>query len=137
MAGVNALIARLEAMRDPAWRADLSLHLAGTARKLIDDSFSGFRDPYGGSWRQRKHHYPWPMLQKTRDLRNGWRLVQADAQGFRFVNSAVYGHFQQYGTTRGIDPREMFPVEAFGLGQTWQRAFNAAMTSEIRKLLRR
>jgi phage gpG-like protein len=132
---ISDLVARLERMSSERWRADLSLKIAGVVRGLIDDGFVKSRSPYGDAWRARKGKYSWPLLQKTRAMRRGWKLVQCDAQGFKFTNTQDYAVFQNYGTSKGIDPREMVPVEAFGLGQ-WREPIRKTVSDSIRDLIR-
>lgn len=136
MAGVGRiadLVRKIERLSSSDFREGLSQAVGEKCLDLIRDGFAQKKSPYD-SWRPRKYAYSWPLMDKSGKGKRSWRLRVAPG-GFRIVaEDAEYLSYQHWGT-KYITPREMFPVEAFGLG-SWKEPIHQAAADYVRALMR-
>jgi len=62
----------------PQFFKDLTRDISKDIKRDIEVKFSKGRDPYGLKWKPRKHIYPWPILNRTGNLRRSLRAVAAN-----------------------------------------------------------
>ncbi len=149
MAGINDLIAKLDALNTDEWRMALSRQLAEEALDLIDDGFKRRSNPYGDRWTQTKQ--PNPILEKSGNLRASFRIIATAPSGFSIRSDSEYGHFHQYGTThaartslktketfaeRGLSVRALVPTDAGGMPAAYERAFDAVLVRYVKETMR-
>lgn len=143
MAGVNALIKRLERLGSAAVRERIAKDVAGA---LYDETMRGFReqrDPYGTPWAPRKKRPLWVALAFGEDT--GWPLLNYTGRGIGSVRAkatrdmvrlTILGRmkFHQLGTIKMVR-RAFWPVEGRGLG-LWLNAVNKASVEAVRAMMR-
>jgi len=142
MAGVNALIKRLERMA----AADVKHRIMQRVTPVVhDECLRGFveqRDPYGTPWAPRKKikaEYALryghiddghPLLDKSgRGIRSLTTRAVGDASQLRMVD---YMRFHQSGTYKMV-ARKMVPEQSMGLG-LWTQPVNKAAVDAVRDM---
>ncbi len=115
MSSLSDLADRLEGMQSNAFHTAIAWSVGREVLRQIDYGFETRSDPYGAYWKERKGSYPWPTLEKTRELRNSFLVTDVRPGSVRIESHCEYGGFHQ-GGTKHIDIRRMVPVESRGLG---------------------
>lgn len=133
MAGINALISRLERFAAQEVQERIAEHVR---RAVHDECLAGFieqRDPYGTPWTRRiDKRGTWPLLQKTG---RGVESIRSSASGGR-VSIRIIGYmkFHQGGTSRMV-ARKFFPDPERGLGN-WAEPIRRASLEAVTELAR-
>lgn len=106
-------------------------------RKEISKSFDEKRDPYGTRWKKRKGYYKHPVLQETRAMRRGWRVLQRGPGKTEivFMNVDPKHIYHQYGT-ESIDVRAQAPDKR-GLPPKYKAILKMHTVSELSRELNR
>ncbi len=81
--------------------------------ELLQQTFSNQQDPYQVKWVARRHYYPWPILDKTGNLKESFK-VRIARDTFTISNEAIndrgiaYASYHQYGT-KYLPVRKIIP----------------------------
>jgi len=114
MAEFKRFIRRLEKSDEALLRS--SQLIRKEALTLIDEGFRTKTDPVGRKWARRKSWYslylkrggtPYPLMNKTLTLRQGW-FVRVAKYACSFGNDAPYARWHQ-DSTRKMVARKMIP----------------------------
>jgi hypothetical protein len=106
-----------------------SKELQRESLKLIDEGFQNREDPSGQKWKRRKRSYPWPILNKTLQLRKGWK-GEGNQHYFGFFNRTPYTGYHQMGTRKMV-ARKMVPDGA--LSRKWRARIRKAALRTAQK----
>lgn len=145
MAGVNALVAKLERLAAHEVMEHITAKVRDACQEQCVAGFREQRDPYGKPWATRKPPKAWavrafglmqddghPILDKSGDMINSLR---SRASGSRVLMRILgYAKFHQYGTVR-MEARMIFPDPARGLG-LWRDPIEKASVEAVRELMR-
>lgn len=143
MAGINALIQRLERMAASDVKHRIMQKVTPAAH---DECLRGFREqrnPYGVPWAPRKKPRGWAAL-AFGHIEDGHPLLDKTGKGVESLTSRAVGdravmrfgrgymRFHQTGT-KFMDARKIFPEQAQGLG-LWAPAINRAAVDAVRQM---
>lgn len=148
MAGVNALVQRLERLAASDIKQRILAKVRDAAHAECIRGFNEKRDPYGTKWEPRKPPTGgWPLLDKTG---KGIESLTARVVGDRVVLRIVYYFkFHQTGTTHyertnvktqrttrafTMPARKIFPDTDRGLGM-WREPIQRASVDAVRDLM--
>lgn len=130
LAGLERLRSRLEHSDDMLLSA--SNVIRGIVRQQIQRTFVERRDPIGRAWAQRTRPYPWPILEKTGEMRRGW-YVRKQGLNTVFGNRVPYTRFHQDGTSR-MAARKMIPDQR--LSPRWRAEIDRELPRALRQYFR-
>lgn len=143
MAGLNALIQRLERLGAAQVKERVALSIAPALYRETMRCFRDKRDPYGMPWAPRKARPLWASMAFGPDT--GWPLLNYTGRGIGSVRASAYQSsarlailgrmkFHQTGTSRMV-ARKFFPEAGRGLG-LWRDAVNEASLKAVRELMK-
>jgi hypothetical protein len=104
---------------------------------LIDEGFRDKKDPIGRKWKPRKSWYaaylrrggrPYPLMNKTLDLRHGWYVKVSAGPKVTIGNKTGYTGFHQDGT-RKMEARKMVPDQR--LSPKWRSRINKVLDKAL------
>jgi hypothetical protein len=108
-----------------------------SVRRLISEGFSERRAPDGKAWAKREKKESWPLLEKSKDMRRGWRVITSP-KGIWARNKDPKTRFHQDGT-RNMVARPMVPRKGTRLPERWRvailRSAKNAVGKELKKVL--
>jgi phage gpG-like protein len=133
MKDIGAMADRIEELALPGFLREVGAAVGVEAVKQYRHGFSAKVDPYGTPWARRKREVPWPLMERTGDLRDDVRL-ETDEHRVRLEAQMPYGVFHQHGT-RNMVARRIVPTQARGLGE-WHAPLVEAATDAMRKVFR-
>jgi phage gpG-like protein len=126
--------------------ADCSTVIGAAALKLVQDGFNNSSDPYGTRWAPLKSRRGKPLQKTGRLYRSAATRPLAGAVGVELGLTASYAVFHQDGTrgrasakgtmhqsSGGIPARMMVPTVEHGLPEKWDKAFEVAVDSLMRR----
>jgi phage gpG-like protein len=131
-AELRKVVAKLRKLGTEA-RRDVATVLATQTVQLIARGFNRSQAPDGTPWKEITHRKGQPLIDSER-LRGGWGQDHATVtpSGFSILNNTPYAEYHQSGTKR-ITARPMVPTDS--LPASWDKAFTAAATLAIKKIL--
>ena len=118
----------------PAALAAASNAAADEFLALVDEGFDEEKDPTGRKWRPRKTGKSGrKILHKTGKLRQSYKKVWANRNGFRVASPLDYADYTHGGTSRMVARRQV-PVQSFS--PKWKRRIEAAAIGALKKHFR-
>ena len=143
MAGVNALIQRLERLGAAEVKAKITSKVRDVMHAECIRGFNEQRDPYGVAWQPRKPLKGWaamafgllqdnhPLLNKTGAM---IRSLTARATSNGVVMRIIgYAKFHQSGTSKMV-ARKIFPDPGRGLG-LWSEPVHRAAVDAVKEMM--
>lgn len=120
---------KTQVKKTPVMIAAMSREMSFAIKDLIEEGFDTRTDPDGKKWKRRKKAQPWPILSKTKEMRNSFR-VKGTKEVIDITNSVERTKFHQYGT-KNMVARKMVPGKK--MSKKWAKRLDKIARAQFQR----